>query len=77
MAELQTFLLALKIFPSEACNIYTDSVNVANVTTPLETAAYVAPVSSICQLLLEIQAMLWQHELPIFVGHIRGRTGLP
>lgn len=66
MAELQAFLLALKVFPNKACNIYTHSVYDANVIAPLETAAYVAPVSSICQLLLEVQAMIWQRELPIF-----------
>lgn len=68
---------ALPLFPEEPCDIYTDSVYVSNVTVPLETAAYVAPVSPICSCLLQVQELLWQGREPIYVGHVRGHSGLP
>lgn len=65
------------MFTDEPCNIYTDSVYVSQIISPLETAAFVAPVSSICACLLPVQALLWQRLEPIFVGHIRGHSMLP
>lgn len=47
------------------------------IVSPLETAAFIAPVSSICACLLQVQALLWQRREPIFVGHIRGHSMLP
>lgn len=76
-AELKALPLALSLFPEEPCDIYTDSVYVSNVIVPLETAAYVVPVSPICSCLLQVQALLWQHREPMYVGHIRGHSGLP
>lgn len=72
LAELKALPLALSLFPEEPCNIYTDSVYVSNIILPLETVAYVAPVSPICSCLLQVQALLWQCREPIYVGHIRG-----
>lgn len=63
VAELKA-LLALSLSPEEPCNIHTDSVYVSNIILPLETAAYVAPVSPICSCLLQVQALLWQHREP-------------
>lgn len=77
LAKLKALLLVLSLFPEEPCNIYTDSVYVSNIILPLETAAYVAPVSPICFCLLQVQALLWQRRQPIYVGHIRGHSGLP
>lgn len=77
LAELKALQLALLMFPDEPCNIYTDSVYVSQIVSPLETAAFVAPVSSICACLLQVQALLWQRREPIFVGHIRGHSMLP
>ena len=54
LAELKALLLVLSLFPEEPCNIYTDSVYVSNITVPLETAVYVAPVFSICFCLLQV-----------------------
>lgn len=72
LAKLKALLLVLSLFPEEPCNIY-----VSNIILPLETAAYVAPVSPICSCLLQVQALLWRRREPIYVGHIRGHSGLP
>jgi len=71
LAELKALLLVLSLFPEESGNIYTDSAYVSNIVLTLGIAAYVAPVSSICSCLLQVQAMLWQCSKPIYVGHIR------
>lgn len=71
LAELKALQLTLVMFPDEPCNIYTDSVYVFQIVSPLETAAFIAPVSTICACLLQVQALLWQRREPIYVGHIK------
>ena len=70
LAELKAVQLALSLLPNKACNIYTDSMYVSQIIEPVETAAYMTPVSSIYSCLLEAQAILWQLKQPVFVGHI-------
>lgn len=77
MAELQAMILALQLFPWEFFNIYTDSQYVAQIIHPLETAAYIAPFSTIYESLIQLQGILWQRENHIFVRHLRAHTPLP
>jgi len=58
LAELKTLQLALVMFPKEPCNIYTDGMYVSQIVSPLKTTAFVAPVSSMCACLLQVQALL-------------------
>lgn len=76
MAEVQALVLALQLFPQELLNVYTDSQYVAQIDCPLETAAYIAPLSKIHESLLQLQGLLWLHDSPVFIGHFRAHTPL-
>lgn len=77
MAEVQTLVLALQLFPQKLLNVYTDSQYVAQIVRPLETAAYIAPLSKIHESLLQLQGLLWLRDSPVFIGHLRAHTPLP
>lgn len=47
------------------------------IIAPLGTAAFVAPISTVQDYLLELQTLLWQRKHPLFVGYIRAHSSLP
>lgn len=71
--------IVLEVFKncSFAFNLLSDSSYVVNAVKILEVAGPIKISSTVCQLLRELQELIWKRGHKFFVQHIRAHTGLP
>lgn len=71
--------IVLEVFKRfhDSFNLISDSAYVVNAVRSLEIAGPIRSTSTVCQILLELQNLIWARKNKFFIQHIRAHTNLP
>lgn len=76
VVELRIVLEVFKSIPL-AFNLISDSQYMVNAISHLEATETIKESSTVCEILREVQSLIWCRSGKFFAQHIRAHTGLP